>query len=606
MSTNKMSVKNTFLLSINLLNKREKVQFLITSFVQIFLSFLDLIGVMLIGAIAALAINGISSKGPGDRVKVVLEILRIDNLTLQKQTFLLGAISAVLLISKTIFNYLISRKMSLFLSMRSAIITNDLFKRIIERDLIFIRTWSSQKIIFFLTSSVPSLVNGILVTGSTMLSDLVLTASLILGMAALDFKMALFTLIFYGLIAVFLNISVKDRYARLARQQSDYVVRSHTLLLDSLNSYRDILVRNAQQNVVSEFSAQRIKLANFAAEISVANNISKYLLEIALVIGSIIVCAYQFATQDASRAIATLAVFLASSARIVPAIMRVQQGTLTIKGTVASTEGLLEMIDSLNQAESVSNQNIKKSNKNSFKPIIKLDKVQFAYPNNAKFQLKDINLEIKEGELCAIVGPSGGGKSTIVDLILGVITQSNGKVAISGMPPRVMLRSFPGVTGYVPQEISILESTISENVAFYNKIDEEKVHQALANAQLSNLISELPEGINTFIGERGTRLSGGQRQRLGIARALYTNPKLLILDEATSALDAKTESEIAKTLKSLRGSKTLIVIAHRLSTVKDADRIIYIDKGEILADGSFNLVRKKVPNFDIQAKLLKL
>ena len=191
-------------------------------------------------------------------------------------------------------------------------------------------------------------------------------------------------------------------------------------------------------------------------------------------------------------------------------------------------------------------------------------------------------------------------------MILGVITQSNGKVAISGMPPRVMLRSFPGVTGYVPQEISILESTISENVAFYNEIDEEKVHQALVDAQLSNLISELPEGINTFIGERGTRLSGGQRQRLGIARALYTNPKLLILDEATSALDAKTESEIAKTLKSLRGSKTLIVIAHRLSTVKDADRIIYIDKGEILADGSFNLVRKKVPNFDVQAKLLKL
>jgi ABC-type multidrug transport system fused ATPase/permease subunit len=238
-----------------------------------------------------------------------------------------------------------------------------------------------------------------------------------------------------------------------------------------------------------------------------------------------------------------------------------------------------------------------------------LKEVTFAYPGSLGIAVDDASLSIGQGEIVAIVGPSGAGKTTLVDILLGVISPDSGSVFISGLNPQLAVAQWPGAISYVPQDVVITNGTIRENVAMgYPKLlaSDELVYRALETAQLKKLVQSLDLGLESYVGDRGAKLSGGQRQRLGIARALLTNPKLLVLDEATSALDGETENQISSAINELKGSVTVVLIAHRLSTVRSADRVIYMQNGKILAEGRFEEVRERVPNFDEQARLMGL
>ena len=207
------------------------------------------------------------------------------------------------------------------------------------------------------------------------------------------------------------------------------------------------------------------------------------------------------------------------------------------------------------------------------------------------------------------MGSSGAGKSTLVDLLLGVLLPDNGKITISGKLPSKAIEGSPGAIAYVPQDVAIAIGTVRENIALgfpEEFATDERINNALKIAHLESFVLSLENKADTQVGERGTLLSGGQRQRLGIARALITNPGILVLDEATSAMDGITEREISTAVNSLRGKTSIILIAHRLATVMDADKIIYLESGKVLGIGTFEEVRKKVKNFDIQARLMGL
>jgi ATP-binding cassette subfamily C protein len=242
-----------------------------------------------------------------------------------------------------------------------------------------------------------------------------------------------------------------------------------------------------------------------------------------------------------------------------------------------------------------------------FLPSIDVENLTFSYPETDQIVLKKINFSIKAGQFVAIVGQSGAGKSTLVDLLLGMYEPTSGYIKVSGLPSREAVRTWPGLISYVPQDIAIIDGTIAKNIALQDS-DQQKnqIRTSLERAHLLDDVLAMDNKLNEVVGERGTRLSGGQRQRLGIARALYTNPEMIIFDEATSSLDPITEKSVTDAIYNKKSGVTLIVIAHRLSTVRHADLVILLDQGRLIAKGTFDEVRSLAPKFDEQAKLVNL
>jgi ABC-type multidrug transport system fused ATPase/permease subunit len=377
-------------------------------------------------------------------------------------------------------------------------------------------------------------------------------------------------------------------------------------------SYRFLTVSGKKDYFSKKIEKLRTEHGELAGETAFMPYISKYVIETAVVLGSLLLAASQFILQDATHAVATLSIFMAAGSRIAPAALRIQQGGLVIKNNLGVCEPTLEFLEYLSLdtlKENDAKENPRNFEHKDFKPSVAVSKVRFQYPGSSKPAVEGISFEIVEGSITSIVGASGSGKSTLADLILGILEPDLGEILVSGKPTSVSLHEWPGATAYVPQEVVLVSGTIRENVAmgFDSKlVHDSDVLKALSLAQLQDFVQSLPQGIETVIGERGTRLSGGQKQRLGIARALFTQPKLIVLDEATSSLDGSTEADISGAIQNLRGSVTVVMIAHRLSTVKASDQLLYLSEGHLVAKGTFKEIRQKVPDFDKQALLMGL
>ncbi len=606
--TDNFKYRELYKLLAHLFSPRDKKLFVIMILAQILLGFLDLLSVVFIGIIGALAVSGISAGQPGDKVSSVLRFLEISNLSVQSQAMILGLTAAVLLISKTLISIYFTRKSLRFISLRSAQISAGLLRKVLSQDLQQLKLNSFQTTLYAITGGVDVLAVGVVGTIVVMVSDLSLTLIMITGLFAVDKQIAGATLVFFGAVGFTLHKLLAGRTQRIAKLQTQYGIRSSQQILEVLGAYREIFVKDRREFYADSIGEGRKKLAEIGAEKAFLPNISKYVFEITTVMGSFLIAAFQFLKTDALHAVTVLTIFLAASARISPALLRVQQGLLTLRGSAASAGPSLDLIGmSIRQS---SNTNFEmESSISGFYGEVEIQDLTFRYSNEDEFAIKDVNLKILPGEIVALVGPSGSGKSTLVDLILGLLKPEQGKVLISNQSPLSCIKKFPGMIGYVPQDTSIFEGTIRENVCLgFNKGDfsDSQVLESLELASLKSFVDESPQGLDTLVGERGTRLSGGQKQRLGIARAMMTQPKLLILDEATSALDGQTEHEISESINSLKGLSTVIIIAHRLSTIKNADKVVYLDKGEVISVGSFSDVRDLIPDFDHQAKLMGL
>ena len=596
--------------SVRILSSSDRKKIIAVVAIQISFGLLDLAGVALVGILGALAITGVQARGPGDRVSIVLEFLRLDDNTLQSQATLIGLLAATLLISKTFFSIIFIRKTIFFLSRRSAAISANLTSRVLAQPLVKVQSRSMQQTLYAVSSGVNSITMNVLGTTVAIISDTSLLVILAAGLFIVDPIVALSTLIVFAAIAYILYRLMQVRAVRLGEEQRFLEIESSEKTLEVLNSYREIVVRNRRSFYSRELGRIRYKLADVIAERAFMPNISKYVIEITVVLGSLGIAALQFAVNDAARAFAVLAVFMAASTRISPAILRLQQGAVSIKSSIGSAGPTLDLIEELEElsagSEKVDDLNFEHI---GFTGEIKLENVSLTYPTKKIPAVKDISLQIKPGQVVSFVGPSGAGKTTIIDVILGVLSPDRGSVQIQGHPPLSAIKLWPGAIGYVPQDVMISNGTIRQNVCLgysSSEVEEDDIWQALEVAQLAEFIRELPEGLDTQVGDRGTKLSGGQRQRLGIARAMFTKPKLLVLDEATSSLDGTTEASISEAVHNLKGGVTIVMIAHRLSTVKESDVIHYLAKGKLEMSGTFDELRSNITEFDKQAQLMGL
>ncbi len=573
------------------------------------MGFLDLIGVAAVGLVAALSINGVQSRPPGTRVSQLLDFLGIGDVKFQTQVAILAAMSAVILITRTLTSMYFTRKIFYYLSRRAAVISSKLISKLLAQDLLSIQSRSSQETLFAVTSGVGMLMLNVIGTVMSLASDLFLLLILSGGLLAIDPLIALMTFILFASVTLILYFSVQNRVNVLGNESARLTIKSNEKILEVLNSYRELFVRNRRSFYSKEIGQTRLELAKTSAELAFIPNISKYVIEITLVFGAIAICAIQFLLQDASHAIATLSVFLAAGSRIAPAILRIQTGAIAVKSSAGPVGITLKLYNNIEDEQVEENDVPLEVIHEGFEGNLRLQKVNFTYPGASKPTIIDASLEVREGEVIAFVGPSGAGKTTLVDLALGILTPENGRIEISGLSPAGAIDRWPGAIAYVPQDVQIIDASVLSNVAMgfpENEQSSDLALEALRISQLDDFLKVENQDLSLEVGERGSKLSGGQRQRLGIARALYSRPKLLVLDEATSALDGQTESDISDAIFSLRGNVTVLLIAHRLSTVRNADRIIYMESGKILAEGTFQEVREKIPNFDSQASLMGL
>ena len=593
-----------------MISKKDRFKLSAMGLVQVALGLLDLIGIAAIGALGALAITGIQSRQPGNRVGGLLQSLGIENFSLQGQAAIIGIFAVVTLLSRTLLSIFFSRRALFFLGRRGAQISAELVSKSLSRSYLGVHSRSSQETLYATTNGVEAITLGVLGTGVIIAADISALFFLTVGLLIIDTSIAISSFLIFAIVGFTLYRLLHVRAKILGQKNVSLVLQSNTQVLEVVNSYREALVHNRLDFHSKQIGKTRQDLADTLAELNFLPNISKYVLESTVLLSALFVGASQFLLQDASRATATLSVFLAAATRIAPAVLRVQQGSLLIKSNLAKSEPTFRLLDELQGIEKLpeSSPTLDLSH-TGFKSDISATSVFFTYPGAQDTAISDINLTLSTGTLTAIVGPSGAGKSTLVDVMLGVLEPDQGSILISGESPKSSFVLWPGAISYVPQDVRIIDGSIRQNVALGYPVQmatDALVWSALEVAQLSDTVASLGEGLDSQVGENGIKLSGGQKQRLGIARAMFTRPKLLFLDEATSSLDGETEAAISRSINSLKGDVTVVLIAHRLSTVRDADRIIYVEGGSITAAGTFEQVRGSVPNFDKQAKLMGL
>jgi len=600
--------------SFSVLDRHGKRRFLFVSIMQVVLSLIDLLSVGLVGIIASLTLRGVQSQTPGERTLGILEFLHLDGFTFQSQVIFLVAIAIFLLVGKTLASVLITRRTLRFLAARNAFVSRMLAHKVLSLDLIELQKIGVQKLQYVIGPGINGITLGILGFTASIIADASLLIVLGFGLLVINPLVAFLAVIFFGAVAIIMHFALRKHARAVGEAFYESEIAANRLMADSINIYRELFIRSRRSFYADEIAGLRANGVKAQAEMTFLPNLSKYIIEVALVLGATLIASVQFLTQSATVAISSLGLFLMAGSRIAPALLRLQQGFMQIEAYSPAAITTIEMINEISSSASKNEVLPVKIDftHSGFTPTVEINQASFSFSDgksNNEIFIKDLNLSIQPGQFVALVGPSGSGKTTLVNLILGLYKPDSGVILMSGTEPELAINKWPGAVSFVPQEVRILNGTIKENLEFglnSSESSDQAANDALRNSQLLDLINNLADKAKTVLGENGHQLSGGQKQRLGLARALYTSPKLLILDEATSALDSETEGAITDSLSELQGKVTLIVIAHRLSTVRRADRVIYLENGKILADEAFDALRKKIPNFDQQAKLMGL
>jgi ABC-type bacteriocin/lantibiotic exporter with double-glycine peptidase domain len=418
----------------------------------------------------------------------------------------------------------------------------------------------------------------------------------------------LVSLVYLGLVAAAINQVVGHRTLRASQENLDYSYRVAGLLTEMVEAMKELTLRGSLDQIQVVVGRHRQGAVKARASLAFLAIIPRYAYEAALIGGILLVGGTGYATGGLDSAVVGVALFGAAGLRLIPALTGVQSSMLT---ATASLPWVNDVVNDLRGAESSSTDALRGTDPTDLPKTphaLSLSGIEFRYPAGKASVLLGLDLEVPLGSSLGIVGPTGSGKSTLIDLLLGLRVPTKGQIAIDGTPLTDVIHAWRSRIGYVPQRVTLFDGTIGQNVALTwdEDYDRDKVVEVLAKAQLGSLISSREHGIDARIGERGFSLSGGQQQRLGIARALYSDPLILVLDEATSALDTKTEDDVVKAIKDLQGEVTLIAVAHRISTIKDYDQICYLDGGRILGKGSFRELAASVPQFSLQVDLAGL
>lgn len=453
-----------------------------------------------------------------------------------------------------------------------------------------------------LVTEVNGLFTGVLLpllfVGAEAMVMLLLICVLVLAIP----QASLAVLLFGMAIVVAVYLGLRSKLARYGTERAERSGKRIQAIGDALGGLKEVKVLGREPYFIDSFMHSNQRYLDASARFAVLNVLPRLLIEtlsVLLLVGAIL--ALLTAGVDVKSAAPSVVLLCLVALRLMPAATRILAAGASIRFYLPTLEPVhndLTILESLSDSEA--SASAAGSAPMALRRQISVDKVTFSYPHAPQAALDGVTLEIRSGEVSALVGPSGAGKSTLADLILAVYQPQSGRILVDGEDIRAKAAGWRRCVGYVPQAVHLLDNSVRRNVALGlpdGEIDDKRVWSALQAAQIDSLVRSLPGGLDERIGEHGVKLSGGQRQRLGIARALYGDPQVLILDEATSALDAQTERAIADTLLDMRRARTVIVIAHRLDTIQRCDRLFFLAEGRLRASGTYQELIAGNPRF---------
>jgi len=583
---------------ISLLSKRHKTIFITAIFLQLLINLSDIMAIGLITIIGSLASSYIVGTEQEIWIKSIINFFNLTEVSIEVLIFYNLCIVVFLFIFKSVFASLSMLQITKFLSRRQLEISDDLINRITYTKYSWLKKQNSQKIIYTVTDGVHSFISGVLGNLASLISDVTLFVMVVLIIFVINLETAVFIAIFFSLVLFVSGKYTQKLSLRFGTRFAESSVANRNSLTPLLNSVRETTL-TGNQKFFTRNLYKNLKINSEARGLSAwVQQLPKSIFEIALVVGAFALLLFQFRNNNFGEALTLILVFLVASGRLIPALMRIQSSVILIRSHQAGAEMVVRLIDELSK-ENVSNGSDSRQIDLSAAPSIKFNSVFYSFDDDLTPVIQDFSLEIMPGQLVALVGPTGSGKTTLIDLMLGFYSPDSGSIDFKTENLVLKPNSIRNIA-YVPQMPVLISGTIRENIEFGNtklEDNDNKLQNVIRYSGLDSVLDRLPMGLETSLDQIGNIISGGELQRISIARALYLNSKFIVLDEATSSLDGGMEKNITNYLNSLKKYATIVVVAHRLSSIKTADVIIYLDGGKIKGTGNFTDLQNKLPDF---------
>jgi ATP-binding cassette subfamily C protein len=597
-------------LSISFMTGFEKTVWFTLLALKSALTFLDIAAIAAIGYLATSVATVISGAG---EVGQSFEVAGITLPSVTVETIpIVAAIILTLFISKTLLTIAITGWTAFFIAKiesRAAKLISEIY---FGGNLSDSRKYSLEEMMYAVTNGTTNAFSSLLNSFSNIVTEGILFISLIvMGFLFVDSVATLAGLLYFGLLAVIMQFVIGSITLRAQEQNYESSIKLYTSVSNITSVFRELSVSGRKVKFLRDISESKTLATFSGAKSFFISTLPRHIIETALLLAVAVFFLSQVSSGDIASSIGTIGIFLAGSFRLTTSLLPIQASFLVIKAALPAAriaQDILADLPSFEARQALS--------RNSFEEVMDLnkpigavfEKVSFSYPDSKHPALADVTFVIEPGSQTALMGASGAGKSTIADMLCLLIRPTSGRVFqitdSSNLEPAIGAR-----VSYVPQKPGMISGTILENVALgieLEDVDRDEVLKTLRAVHLGPLLEDLPLGIDTHLGKLKDSLSGGQMQRLGLARALYSKPSLLVMDEATSALDAESEHEIQKTLEQMRGKVTVVVIAHRLNTIQHADKVILLDEGRVQDSGTFKELIERNLSVEKAVELMRI